>query len=460
MNYPVLAHIKQTGNDFLHIIKTAQDWEREKEITKDWSGVTIFPEKNANWKNSENDALVAKHKKQNLYIAFYLFLGLLLWGWATWQYQNMIYTFFGLLSLLGVTVSILSFGVELGYQNEVVKQVCGTVNACGGCESVLKSKYAKGIFGVAPADLSLVYFAVQFAFFLIGLAYPNLISFVISFALIGVLIAAWSIYTQSVKLKQWCALCLTIVGLLVIQAILAGIFIVGKPYQSLSILYGALAFVGWGGIGMLLLLPLKWLLQKQEQLNQKVTEFKKWKTDAELFKMQLAATSPVDVSIHENDLLLGGVDAPIRLTVACNPYCVPCARAHETLDRLLEQYASMLSVQVRLLCNPKDETDKRTIAAKHLFAVTAAMPEKKQEVLTDWFRWMNLDKWTKKWGAQGLGGKNIDVIINKHDEWVRKAAIQFTPTFFVNGCQLPGRYTLDDLEKLIPALAEESTATD
>ena len=38
--------------------------------------------------------------------------------------------------------------------------------------------------------------------------------------------------------------------------------------------------------------------------------------------------------------------------------------------------------------------------------------------------------------------------------WFTKSGVGFTPTFYINGKQLPRKYELEDIEILIPQLAE------
>jgi protein-disulfide isomerase len=168
----------------------------------------------------------------------------------------------------------------------------------------------------------------------------------------------------------------------------------------------------------------------------------------------MAAGAQVDTTIWQNDLVLGNPNAPILITVACNPYCGPCAKAHKQLDDLLYRFTGKLKVQVRLLCDAENETDKRAIAVKAILqkAEIINTTTELQQMLTDWFVWMDFEKWDTKWKADG----NIDVAgkLKLHNKWIEEGAIQFTPTFFINGRKLPGRYALKDIEILIPQLEQ------
>jgi uncharacterized membrane protein len=196
---------------------------------------------------------------------------------------------FGLLSLAGLAISIASLGTELGYQSKLVKQVCGTVGN-GGCEKVLGSKFAKGFAGITPADASVLYFAAQFILYLIGCFYNPILSAIITIAFTGIAVSAWSIYTQAVKLKEWCALCLCIVAVLLGQIAIATYFQFNNALTSIipnsHLLIPFIVFAITTLILTIIYLPIKQLIKINSKNKQELASFKKWKTDASLFIAQ------------------------------------------------------------------------------------------------------------------------------------------------------------------------------
>ena len=447
-NYPLLAHIKQPGNEYLHIIENSKSWDEQKETTQHWSGVTIFPEKNTSWKNEENTAAINTAKKQQTIFAAWCGIGILLFALSVYFRPEIGYNLFGLLSLLGVFVGAVAFATELGIQSDAVKQVCGAVSK-GGCETVLKSKLAKGIAGFTPSDAAVVYFATQFALYITSAYFTSIASILPYLALAGIAVAAVSIYTQAVVIKQWCALCLGIAAVLILQASVAA-FIIGT-ISSTSILLFAAAAIFFTAI----LLPIKTLLKNNIAAKPKLAELKKWQSDTNIFLAQLEKEQTVDTTIWENDLVLGDANAPILITVACNPYCGPCAKAHKQLDDMLEKYRGKIKVQVRLLFRNEDPSNSLTIATKAILqkTKTASNNDEVKEILSSWFELMDYDKWAAIWKP------NTNLIVenemNKNANWIKESGIIATPTFFINGKKLPRRYDLQAVEKLIPNMAAE-----
>jgi uncharacterized membrane protein/thiol-disulfide isomerase/thioredoxin len=451
-NYPLLAHIKQPGNEYLHLVNDVSVWDKEKSITENWSGIALYTAKNATWHNEENDA-AEKLAQKNKYIATaFIIAGLALFIGSIFIYTNAAINIFGLLSLAGLAISIAALGTELGYQSKLVKQVCGTVGN-GGCEKVLGSKFAKGFAGVTPADASVLYFAAQFILYLVGCFYSPIISGITTIAFAGIAVAAWSIYTQAVKLKEWCALCLCIVAVLLGQIIISSYLQFNNELTALTTNSQSLIPYAQFLITILLItlayLPIKQLIKTNTKNKHELGTFKKWKTDASLFMVQWEKEPTCDNTIWENDLIIGNADAPIRITVACNPYCGPCAKEHKELDKLLEKYPHKIAVQVRLLGDHKHENDLVTSATKSLLRqpISLARNSDVKEMLTNWFEWMDFEKWNSKW-VNDTAIEVTDILI-KHENWMSEARIKHTPTLFLCGRKLPSRYKIKDIGKMI-----------
>ena len=158
-------------------------------------------------------------------------------------------------------------------------------------------------------------------------------------------------------------------------------------------------------------------------------------------------------------MVIGNSAAPILITVACNPYCGPCAKAHLQLDELMKNYKDGVKVQIRLLYNAENENDKLSIAVRTILQKALSCQNNKvlEEMLSDWFVWMDLEKWNAKWQVDN----NIDVKarLKEHNNWITENKITATPTFFINGKKLPGRYHLKDIEILLPQLLGKLTVT-
>lgn len=460
-NYPLLAHIKHPGNEYLYLVNDASMWDIENAITQNWSGIALYATKGATWQNEENDAVEKSAQRNRCIAAAFAIAGIGLLIASIFIYPNTAINIFGLLSLTGLALSIAALGTELGYQSKIVKQVCATVGN-GGCEKVLGSKYAKGFGGITPADASVLYFATQFILYIVGCLYNHLLTGIITLAFASIIVAVWSVYTQAVKVKEWCALCLSIVGVLIGQIIIATYFKLNIQLFNLldnQFLLQFTAFTFTILVLTIIYLPIKLLIKTNTKNKQQLTSFKKWKSDPSVFISQCKKEPSCDNAIWENDLLIGNVDAPVRITVACNLFCTPCARTHKQLDSLLDKYPGKFNVQIKLLCDTLDKNDNRRIATEAILQKAAGINSNAdlQVMITDWFENMDLNIWQKKWQIDS--NNDITETLSRHTEWIMTTGITHTPTIFINGKRLPNRYNMKDIEKLIPQLANAIVET-
>lgn len=449
--YPLLAHIKKgTDEQDLVIVYDESEWKTNKNLAAHWTGVLLMPEKDAQWKHVENEAYIKEELSKKRFSLAVLVILIAITAFTITQQKSIATILFTLLSTTGLIIAWLTFTTELGVQNKLVKQVCNSVNPSGGCNKVLKSKQAKGLWGISPADAALGWFATQSIFIIAGTWINELAALktiAIQCSLAGILAAGWSIISQQFIIKQWCALCLGIAAVLILQfiATVSNIpAIVNIKAFSLFLIFLLL-------LQFIIILPIKQLLKISTKQKPLQRQLKKWKQDINVF-MGLWHQQPlVDCTAWEHELQLGKADAPVQITVACNPYCGPCAVAHEKLDGLIKKYKKLLGVQIRFSINETKEDDVKNNAVR-LILQNHVKNNNATNSLTDWFEWKNEEKWKGKYKTD----PTIEVrkMLKQHENWAKNAEITVTPTFFINGKKLPGQYTLEDLSNLVEKLID------
>ena len=104
-------------------------------------------------------------------------------------------------------------------------------------------------------------------------------------------------------------------------------------------------------------------------------------------------------------------------------------------------------MQVIFTASP-EEGDSRNAPVKHLLAITekgdALLTE---QALDDWYlaEKKDYDAFANKYPMNGELKLQTEKVKAMHD-WCKDVDIQFTPTFFINGFQLPEMYSLADLQ--------------
>ena len=123
-----------------------------------------------------------------------------------------------LLLVAGLLVSHAIYKQERGESSKIGNAFCRDSAQTQGCGAVLHSKGATVLAGLKISDLSLMYFATLTLYGLVfsgNYASQALLNFT---ALLALPITIYSLAYQAWVIKKWCALCLTIVGILWLHA--------------------------------------------------------------------------------------------------------------------------------------------------------------------------------------------------------------------------------------------------
>jgi len=452
-DYPLLAHVKTPGEEYLQIVNNSKEWNKSEELLSYWTGNVIYLESNKSWQNSINLSYVRNEMRSRLIVVALIGLGLTILILSYLNTSSFQLKLYGFLSFLGLITAFFITGAELGFQNEITKQVCGVFSASG-CKQVIGSRYAKGYFGITPGDLSVAFFFAQFCLYVGGVWKPALYTNLPLFSFIALPAVIWSIYIQASKIKQWCGLCLIMAFILTSQAILSTL--IPSDFNSVlpQFLFPVLFMTG-----IAILVPFKKMVNSSIANKIKSAEFNNWKLDGTLFMHQWKEELEADTSIWQNDLILGDHRTPLRITVACSTTCGPCAKTHAQLEHLLHKYKTKLHLQIRLLNNPSNDADIRTKTVKAIIQRSLSIKNNDElgNIIADWFNWMDYEKWAAKWMKPNLDGAQDAYVrekLTQHFDWIQQHNIASTPTLFMNGRMIPSRYQLKDVELLIPQLSE------
>ncbi|WP_299126106.1 vitamin K epoxide reductase family protein, partial [uncultured Tenacibaculum sp.] len=119
-------------------------------------------------------------------------------------------------SIVGLVTSIAIVKQELGLKTSIGDAFCSGADDKKDCDAVLTSKGAEIIKGYKLSDFSILYFIGLTSLTFLQITNP-VISYTIS--LVAIPVTLYSIYYQYAVVKKWCLLCLSIVGVLWLQAL-------------------------------------------------------------------------------------------------------------------------------------------------------------------------------------------------------------------------------------------------
>lgn len=358
---------------------------------------------------------------------------------------------FTVLTLIGVIVGALLLLYEVDQYNPTLQKVCHAGKKTN-CAAILNSNASK-IFGISWAAIGFTYFAgVLFSLLGSGIVSPSFLSIASWLNAIVLPYIIYSIYYQWRIAKQWCPMCLAVQAVLFLQFMtaLVGGFHTLLPITELeltSVFSTTICFV-IPFFAVLLLVP---SLEKAKESKKSKIDLQRLKHNPQIFDALLTKQKQITASTDGLGITLGNPDAKYKLTKVCNPNCAPCASAHPIIEDLMYNNSD-LQLQLIFTSTPSEE-DKRNPPTRHLLAIA----EKKdshltEQALNDWYLAENRDyskndyeKFAAKYPMNGELNQQTEKVKAMY-EWCDKEDIQYTPTFFINGHQLPEMYSLADLQ--------------
>lgn len=353
----------------------------------------------------------------------------------------------GILLLIGTLISCLLLWYEIDNNNPVLQNICTGI-AKTNCNAVLNSKASKLLGKLSWSEIGFFYFAGSFLFFAIAV-FTNvklLYSVLFWLNLLALPYTLFSIYYQWQVAKQWCVLCIAVQALLVLQ--FANNIIVGKvagfpifQFPTINFLLVILCFLipihGW-----YLLKPA--FLELQEAKRKK-RQLLRLKYDTHIFEALLTKQKQITQQPIGLGITIGNPAATHTIIKVCNPYCGPCAQAHPEIEKLIENNEH-IKAQI-IFTATIEEADKRNKPVKHLLAIAAKQDAAlTSKALDDWYLadTKDYDAFAAKYPMNGAL-KQQNEKLDAMDKWCKATDITFTPTFFINGKQLPEIYNIKDL---------------
>ncbi len=376
---------------------------------------------------------------------------LLLIGVVVISRPTLIPIFYLLTSLLGVYVSIAISKQVRGEQSFLGDTFCVQAHKKNNCNSVLTSSGAQ-IGYYTLSDFSIIYFiGISITTVLLSLSQIdfNLLQTV---SLLTLPITIYSIYYQYVVVKNWCLLCLGIVGILWLQAmsiITLSNYIFDFKVSLLDILLivlsFAIAFTIWN-----LVSP---NLKELKILKESKIKYFKFKRDFNLFQFSLHKSKPISTHIYNiSEIIFGNKKAQLEIIIVTNPFCGHCKPLHTLMEQILKKYDEHIKFIIRFSVNEAN-TSLTDITCRLLKLYHTEGQDKCMEAMQDIYGDMDYTTWIEKWGIVDNKLLYMEVLKSER-EWCQSHAINFTPAILINGYHYPKEYERSDLIYFIEDLYE------
>jgi protein-disulfide isomerase len=357
---------------------------------------------------------------------------------ALWLCQNFRMGLWWVLQMLGLGISSLLLINEFGEPSAFIQKLCH-VGKTTDCSTVLNSDKSKIFNWLSWSEMAFLYFGfVVLSPFFIG---ENAIQSIFGgFSSVSILpITAVSIYYQWRLLKTWCTLCLGIIGVLWCSAIL----VILNGFEALNFTF---PLASLGIMGLWFLIKPAILAQKENQRLQ--YEARQYQENNALFKVYLESESAIDIAAWPNEVSTGDADAPVVITMVSNPFCKPCAAAHEEIADWSRYFEAKVVYRFTVNTHEPDHEANRFI--KHLYSI--ADPEIQAEALEAWYGIKDFKKWAVLYPV--VENPQADDYLMRSAAWSQEVNIAYTPTIFINGYLLKEPYRVTDLKHHLRFLME------
>ncbi len=469
---PYIAHLKNDGGSFVlvqnatkstfvYANENGKQSASQADFLKNWDGVAFIAEPNeqsgeANYKTKHQAETLEALRWPLVGLGFMLFVAV-----GVWQAPTLAVSVWVLLKAIGVVLSVMLLSVQFGQANNLTASLCKLNNKTN-CNNILNSPAAKLTNWLSWSEVGLFYF-VGGLLVLSPLNPPvgDLNTVLLPLWGLGGLALPytfWSVYYQWRVAKQWCPLCLCVLAVLWLEAI-TGLWVISPLNPPVGDLNTVLKFSLWGGamfrlggyfsllslfsFPSFLYLIIKPLILKASQTDQLKKDIRRFRNNPAIFEALLQQQPampalPADLQ----PIVLGNPEAKHTLVMVTNPYCGPCATAHQQLEQALAANSNLNANIVFTATNHPN--DKRGPIARHLLALNGI---NQKEALTTWYAQAikNYDTWAEQYPIDNTNENQLQ----KHKRWCEQANIEATPTFFVDGFALPQPYQIADVGRLL-----------
>nr|WP_286670480.1 thioredoxin domain-containing protein [Fodinibius salsisoli] len=162
-------------------------------------------------------------------------------------------------------------------------------------------------------------------------------------------------------------------------------------------------------------------------------------------------------------MIIGNPQAPVRILMAASLSCGPCRDGFNQTSDLVSIYPEKVSLLLRFGESGEEKDDTNILSnSNYMIAYwqkhIQGLPDESDQTEQLLFNWYNKSDMDLELFKQQYPMAQVQKkfgLTSKHSQWMNKAGIKATPTFYINGYKLPREYQIEDLMGMIPSLAEE-----
>lgn len=407
-----------------------------------WSGIVLLFESTDESIEPDYKEHRKEYLRQRIVIACFVSLLLSLIGCALITNRGMEIGIWGLwgVNVIGASFCGILLSREILGSDKYVNKICSLFLKSSDCNGTLDSQ-ASHFLGISWSVFGLGYFLSAILFIAL---LPQYVIYAETLNIIALPYTAWSVWYQKFRVKQWCALCLSVQATVWITFLIS-LFAIGIDFNQWN-LFDSISIGCMYGLVILLIHFIVALYVKEKQTQQSNNKLSCIKLNASVFRTLLNEQPQYDIDKNIG-ILLGNTDAKEWITIISNPHCAPCARLHPQIEELLKEYKEEICIQIVLTSFSKElEPSAMLLTSMYLLNKESDY----LRFLSDWYtKERHKRKGCYKRYKLNLNDKEMLANIQAQNEWVKRNTISSTPTILINGYLLPEEYELKDMSYLI-----------
>jgi uncharacterized membrane protein len=450
-----IAHLnKKSGESFALICKhknglmLTENGKKNKSLTNDqflqvWSGIILgvdIEEYKKSTKTYDFRQLFIKLSPLVIAVIFFILN------------QNLYESTHFFLSILGIYICGLIFQHELGESSSVLDKICSGESKKLSCTDVINSKGGKFLGVLKLSDLGMIYFlfASTLSFVIVFKEYD--FSSLYQISILALPFTIYSILYQLLIVKKWCLLCLSTIGILILQASIAFFTFTFNKFLQFPIINIPLFLFSLFTMTSLWFYISEKLKENKKNLDLQI-KHNKFKRNFEIFNTLYLKSRTVDTPIPAiNEIIFGNSNADLEIVIITNPLCGFCKNAHNIIHQILNQTSNVKIIVRFNLSNKKENLDTQ-IALKLIEIYKNKGKNACMKAMNDAYNNLTPQQWIETYGK--CNNTTIYNILEKEKEWCRHNQILFTPEVLISGRSYPKEYDFEDLQYFTELLLEE-----
>lgn len=406
-----------------------------------WSGILLVPEVSEesiepNYHENKVKEFVDVFFLKILYIVLFLggvlsliFLGLL----------NGEDAVLGGVLLFGLYICFLLLQKQMNAKSLYADKLCSLFKKSN-CNDILESDASKFLGLFSWSEIGFAYFASTF---LICILFHYWLFYCAWISVFALFYTFWSIWYQRFKVKQWCPMCLIVMGIFWLLFIFYAYFgyLTMRPFKLIESFWILLLYV----LPFLIVHQFVSILTDSLSKKELMYEVNNIKMNENVFLALLKSNEYYDVSCSTSQIRFGNLRANILISVLTNPHCEPCAKMHYRLNNLLSKTGDKYCLQYVF------SSFEESLSVSNKMLIAAFFKYGSVDVMKVYDDWFTNGKYRKEEFFLQKGLLVDSIVENEfvnHEEWIRKNQLRTTPTVLINGYMLPFQYKIEDLEFL------------